>query len=626
MTPAPHDHTIHGEPVLPCPEGPFPWFLQNSKERDSYTCILNYQDMHPDDVHQAISDLIAWNPAYYIHSFCMIRDEDSQLQPFNRWNAGQRRLWDEGIAPSWYGDEAVLLLVIKPRQIGSSTLLTALDLWVTGTHGRTSGVVYAHQDPIHKTLFQMVRRFYLNLPPWLRPQTVASSRMELIFNNKEGTGLDSHIYVSLAGASEGTSEGRGRGDTLRLAHLSEIDHYKYPEALQGSLQPSLKKQHGTFILEESTANGIGGYCDKKWQRCMERTNNYNHVFLSWKDIPWRPTKGGGWARKYSAQLPCTPSEYVGTLSGKELDFIQDHDLTLEQVEWWRQALEECQGDENKRQQEYPPSIEDAFVSSGELVFSHSSLAWYEKESKKIVPAAEGQMALVDGKLFLDPKPDGPLRIYRYPAPDKTYVIGADPAKGYDSGDFSALSVLCRETQEFVAHYYAHHDPEKLAEQASYLGWYYNSALVVPEIPGPGEAMIYALRRVFRYPRIYVRRDLKFRSKPIRDRYGYDNNGSTRPTLVTAVRVAINKQEVMVYDPRLLAECRRFQVVDGREDHAPGAHDDLIFSAAFALRGHAEYGQQADPKTRKEREARKAAVKMAGQLRQQGALVRGGVPD
>ena len=47
---------------------------------------------------------------------------------------------------------------------------------------------------------------------------------------------------------------------------------------------------------------------------------------------------------------------------------------------------------------------------------------------------------------------------------------------------------------------------------------------------------------------------------------------------------------MIYDKDFVFEARRFAVVNGKEQASKNSHDDLLFSAALALRGHAEHGR------------------------------------
>ena len=55
------------------------------------------------------------------------------------------------------------------------------------------------------------------LPESIKPEQKKSNAKELVFNNEEGTGLDSKIKCMTAGG-----KGIGRSDTFTALHLSEL--------------------------------------------------------------------------------------------------------------------------------------------------------------------------------------------------------------------------------------------------------------------------------------------------------------------------------------------------------------------------------------------------------------------
>ena len=564
-----------------------PRYIVTQTEADLYQAAI--QAEHPDDRMHAMAALGKACPAFYIHAFLKIRDEDRNLQPFNRWNDGQWEIYTR-IAQAYYNKKPVRLVILKPRQIGSTTFLGALDYWASATRFRSNGILLAHEDQITKRIFRILRRYHENVPDWLRPATVTTSRQEMCFDQKGGGGLDSSIFIDTAGRSKEVASKVGRGDTLHLEHLSEFDHYAHQDELLLSMQQGLPDVPESFAWFESTANGAGGFMDKFWQRSPEQTG-FEKIFLSWKHIPWRPTSDGGWARKYSRELPIPAKEYRDTITAEEYELIKDHSLTLNQVEWRRYTIRvKCVGDEDYFRQEYPLTAIEAFIGSGESVFSQSCLRHYEQLADKIEPAFIGRMKETPTQIFASPERKGPVKIYEYPKPGYEYILGYDPSAGYESGDLAAISVFCRDTLTFVAHYYAKDDVPVSAEQAVLLGQYYNEALIVPDCTGIGMAAVWALKRLD-YRRLYMRRDIDKRSNGGRkDRWGYVITSTTRPILISDLRNAIENKQVVIYDKDFIFEARRFAVVNGKEQASKNSHDDLLFSAALALRGHAEHGR------------------------------------
>jgi len=573
--------------TFPEAEIDLPKYIVTQQEADLYQAAI--QAEHPDDRMHAMVGLGKVCPAFYIHAFIKIRDEDKNLQPLNRWNEGQWAIYNS-IARSYYNQKPVRIVILKPRQIGSTTFLGAMDYWATATRFRSNGVLLAHEDQITKRIFRILRRYHENIPEWLRPAASNTSRQELVFDQKGGGGLDSSIFIDTAGRSKEVASKVGRGDTLHLEHLSEFDHYAHQDELLLSMQQGLPDVADSFAWFESTANGAGGFMDKFWQDSPENTG-FERVFLSWRHVPWRPTSDGEWARKYSRELPIPADMYRKTITTDEYELIKEHSLTLNQVEWRRHTIKtKCVNDEDFFRQEYPLTPLEAFIGSGESVFSQPALRHYERLSNQVEPAFVGWMKETPTKIFASPDSKGPVKIYEYPKPGNEYVIGYDPAAGYESGDLAAISVFCRDSRTFVAHYYAKHDVPLSSEQAVLLGQYYNEALIVPDCTGIGMAAVWALKR-HGYRRLYVRRDIDRRSGAGRkDRWGYVITSTTRPILISDLRNAVENKEVVIYDKDFVFEARRFAVVNGKEQASKNSHDDLLFSAALALRGHAEHGR------------------------------------
>ena len=63
----------------------------------------------------------------------------------------------------------------------------------------------------------MSKLMYNELPDEIKPEKKASNAKELVFDNKDGTGLKSKIKCMTAGG-----EGVGRSDTINNLHLSEL--------------------------------------------------------------------------------------------------------------------------------------------------------------------------------------------------------------------------------------------------------------------------------------------------------------------------------------------------------------------------------------------------------------------
>lgn len=194
-------------------------------------------------------------------------------------------------------------------------------------------------------------------------------------------------------------------------------------------------------------------------------------------------------------------------------------------------------------------------------------------------------------------PDGPLWVYELPEDGEEYVIGLDAAEGkirersygaWDPGrsqpDFNAMSV-CRVSDGIeAASYLSHFAPGILAEDAFALGRFYRDALIVPEINGPGFAVLEALRDQG-YPRLYVTRIWNHLERAYHKTYGWRTTPSTRPILIRDLQDDLRSGSCGVRCRRTaqhLAAMRKDS--QGKDQAPPGGHDDLAFARALALQG------------------------------------------
>jgi hypothetical protein len=83
-----------------------------------------------------------------------------------------------------------------------------------------------------------------------------------------------------------------------------------------------------------------------------------------------------------------------------------------------------------------------------------------------------------------------LRVFRLPDPERTYVMGADPAEGLSTSDDSSLTVLDAETKEEVARLDDKLEPKQVFPGAvNAIGQFYNHAPVLVERNNHGHAVI-----------------------------------------------------------------------------------------------------------------------------------------
>ena len=140
-------------------------------------------------------------------------------------------------------------IVLKARQVGITTYIAARFFVQTTTQRGTLSLQVAHNREAAEDLFQIVHRFWTNLPEGWRKGALRTSRCnsrQLVFPE-----LDSQYCVASA------DENTGRGRTIQNLHCSEVSRWgrKGDEAL-ASLRAAVVP--GGNIVLESTPNGAGG--------------------------------------------------------------------------------------------------------------------------------------------------------------------------------------------------------------------------------------------------------------------------------------------------------------------------------------------------------------------------------
>jgi hypothetical protein len=105
----------------------------------------------------------------------------------------------------------VRVIILKARQLGVSTYVAARLFHRTIFTPGLRTIIVGHERRASSNLFQIVKRFYENLPADVCPPISASNAEELLFDR-----IDSGYIVTVA-----TTEGAGRSATAQALHASE---------------------------------------------------------------------------------------------------------------------------------------------------------------------------------------------------------------------------------------------------------------------------------------------------------------------------------------------------------------------------------------------------------------------
>jgi hypothetical protein len=497
------------------------------------------------------------------HSY-KIRTKSGEIVPLEL-NRVQQRFLTSHIIPQLQTVGYVRSIVLKGRQQGLSTVISAFIYWYVSQHKGQKATIIAHQADSTDTLFNMYKRGHENMPEAVKPATKFSNKRELVFRD-----LDSGLQVDTAGG-----KGIARGETFQQMHLSEVAFWPSTfakENFNGLIQ-ALPNAPGTACFVESTANGMSGAFYDLWNGAVKAENGYFPFFSAWfESAEYRETPPPGFTR-----LP------------DEIDLAEKYDLDDAQLYWRRRKISATGLDLFK--QEYPCTPEEAFITSGRPVFNQEFVhALLSKAHTPIERRAVEQVA--DAKGTVDWRciehPRGELLVYRKLDPNETYYIGADVAVGIkdpQKSDWCVAQVLDSQKRQ-AAVWRGQVSPDYFARVLSTIGYYYNIAMVAPERNGHGLLVCVRLHKDYYYPNVFT----DVREGELADReslnIGFQTNVSSKPLIIDKLRGEVNSREIAIYDQTTLQEMLSFVVTEsGKMQAEDGCFDDAVMALAIANHIH-----------------------------------------
>jgi hypothetical protein len=452
----------------------------------------------------------------------------------------------------------VRMVVLKARQQGLSTVITAWQYWWLSQRKAQKGLVMAHIADSTSTIWDMYKRVHDNAPDTVKPHSKYNSKNLLTFDV-----LDSGLRIATAGG-----RGVARGETLTTCHLSEVAFW--PPAFAATnfngLIQAVPDTKGTAVFLESTANGMTGKFREAWVGATNGSTGYVPFFSPWFE-------------SFKYRTADVPEDFARTPD--EEDLVRLFGLVNEQLVWRRRKIAES-GLE-LFQQEYPATPDEAFISTGRPVFNPDYIQ--QRLREPVTPISRMAVEDIGQELgILKEHPRGELYVYAELDPKETYVIGADVGMGIRGGDASCAQVLDSQLRQ-VAVWHGSIHPDKFATVLATLGYHYHSALVAVEINNHGLVTGIALRDL-QYVNLYTEKPEGTLEDRDSVRLGFFTSEKSKPLLIDALRASDRSREITINDTRTLTEMLSFVVTEsGRMEAEQGAHDDCVIALSLARYVH-----------------------------------------
>ena len=503
----------------------------------------------------------------------------------------------------------VRIILDKARRFGGSTYIEGRGYWKTSLNFNYNAFVLAHEEDSTDTLFAMARLFHERNP--IKPATKYSSKKELLFDTKDGTGLKSEYGLACA---RNTSAGRSQG--LHFIHGSEVAFFPdtADDLLDGLLSCLPADPAGTEVYLESTGNGFG---NRFQLDCYDAYAEGRHPFYAEDGITYAWTRpGSDWvlvlipwfaSEKYTRPFESPEArkafqtEIGKAVFRRDLMKWEDSDetkllkrvpgLTLEQLNWRAWTIENTfKGRVEKFRQEFPSTVEESFLATGSNVFTAELCDILEDNCQ--APVLCGEVVERAGVPKIRPALDGSFRIYAKPDHDRTYFLTVDTAGGIPEAnknkkaepDPSCVDVWDHETGEQVAQWHGHVDYDLIGELVERIGRMYahrqfnrvtgSGITILPiacvERNNHGHSAIADLKRLH-YP--------LFEHKP--GIPGWDTNTATKPRMIDSLASHARDGAIQIRCRETVAEMRTFTEKGGHFSAEAGCHDERVMTAAMA---------------------------------------------
>jgi hypothetical protein len=340
-------------------------------------------------------------------------------------------LWPQQRRVARLLQENRLLVVLKARQLGLTWLVLAFALWLLLFHPIATVLLFSRRDDeAVELLAGRLRGMYDQLPGWLKARAFA---------------VDNGHEWALSSGSRALAFPTTAGDsyTATLAVVDEADLCPDLDRLMRAVKPTTDGGGRMVLLSRADKAQPQSAFKRIYTAARQGLTGWVPVFLPWSA---RPERTPAW---YEAQ---------------------------------RSDILHRTGSLDDLHEQYPAT--DAEALAPRTLDKRIAPAWLHQCYQEQQPLA----VLPTGA----PSIPG-LEVYALPRPERTYVIGADPAEGNPTSDDSALTVLERESGEEMAALAGKFQPAVLAAHIDAAGRWYNRADVMAERNNHGHAVLLWLR-------------------------------------------------------------------------------------------------------------------------------------
>lgn len=512
---------------------------------------------------------------YYFENCLFLQDRDTRQFIHPKMNKGQ-----EMIAKTIMGyvdkntratshKEVVLL---APRQIGKSTLLTALANYIMAYVPAFENLNIVHTlqtgTTAGKFFKQKMEPIIANVPeaiyPSIERDTLGTSTL-LKYKDIKGIRRGGYYEITSAGSNS------VRSGTVSVWLADEPSEYRNPEMTQDAISGAISSYGWSLTAYIGTfSDRLSNYFLNKIKLAIDNPDEMELIFIPWFLCYGREGDGLGFTEDH---LTDYDKEVI-------IPEMQKWGIPREQwfdkLGWYHTRSLRT----SKIKYEFPSSIDDIInMTSDRLVFDETVIS---KQAENIISGTPYRIVtdIATGKVEARETDASPLTIFKEPIFGHQYRIAIDPitAQSQDTDNF-VMMVMDLSNHEQVAVFRDRGlQDEDYADWAVSLGTIYNKAQLCPEINvANGFVVAVNARRYYRW--WYQDKKNKADRLP-----GIRTTVSSKEKMIGSLEALLNRDNIIIHDEHTIDEFMNFvRIVKERTDGTSyvrfaakaGHHDDDI---------------------------------------------------
>jgi hypothetical protein len=453
------------------------------------------------------------DPIYFIETYMKIINVDRGLINFKLYPY-QREMIDSFVNNRFS-------IITTARQAGKSVTTCGFILWYILFNADKTVALLANKGDTAREILGKIQLAYQHLPKWLQQGSKEW--------NKGSMELENNSRVIAAS----TSTDAIRGYAINLVFIDEAAFIQGWDEFFTSVYPTISSGTETKVVLVSTPNGLNHFY-KIWVNAIEKRNQYNHIRVSWKDVPGRDEK---WKND--------------TLAAMNFD-----------IEKFNQE-NECE-----------------FLGSSATLIA----GWRLKELVHQSPITESE-----GLIQYKPVEEG--HVYMM-------ICDVSRGKGLDYSAFQLLDVTKMPYEQTAVYRNNNITPIDYADIIHRVAKGYNDASVLVEINDIGEQVSHSLHYDFGYENVLFTENAGRSGKRITSGFGASGSSIDKGIRTTKIvksvgcsilKLLIEQKQLTINDFNTINELSTFSKKGVSYEAEPNAHDDLVMCLVlFAWMSEQQY--------------------------------------